>query len=282
MLVIILSLITTVGFEFLSVDPVAHRTGMGYALYNDGYDVHYNTGGLAFANNTFYSVSYLNYFAGTHFGYLGYQRKQFGLGVRYFYSGNMKKTDVTGTEELGTFGVHHMDVNVGKGFIYKDVGIGFSLKGVYASIDTLNAIGVGADIGAIYTIKKPGVQVGLSVKNIGYGLKAYVDSKEMFPYEITLSAAKLLESGWFGVDLVKPALLDFGLRIGGAYYVNTILHLKASYSTLLSSINSEGLGFLSGLTLGLGVRKDQLLVDYTYSPYFDLGGGHRISISFGG
>ncbi|MDH4210268.1 MAG: hypothetical protein OEV79_02325 [candidate division WOR-3 bacterium] len=282
MLVITLSLITSIGFEFLSVDPVAHRTGMGYALYNDGYDVHYNPGGLAFANNTYYSISYLNYFAGTHFGYLGYERKQLGVGVRYFYSGSMKKVDEYGVAELGTFGVHHIDLNVGKGFIYKDVGLGISLKGVYASIDTLNAVGVGVDAGAIYTIKNPGVQVGLSVKNVGLGLKAYIDDKEMFPYEITLSAAKLFDAGWLCVDLVKPALTDFGLRIGGAYYVNSLLHLKASYNTMLSAIGSEGLGFLAGVTLGLGVRKDRLLIDYTYSPYFDLGGGHRISISFGG
>ena len=282
MLVIVLSFMTSIGFEFLSVDPVAHRTGMGYALYNDGYDVHYNPGGLAFADNTFYSISYLNYFAGTHFGYLGYERRQLGMGVRYFYSGSMKKTDEFGVVEEGTFGVHHIDLNVGKGFIYKDVGLGISLKGVYASIDTLNAIGVGIDAGAIYTIKDPGVQVGLSVKNVGMGLKAYIDDKEMFPYEITLSAAKLFDVGWLGVDVVKPALMDFGLRIGGAYHVNNLLHLKASYSTLLSAIGSEGLGFLAGMTLGLGVRKDRLLIDYTYSPYFDLGGGHRISISFGG
>jgi len=281
MLVMIFSLISVVGFEFLSVDPVAHRTGMGHALYNDGYDVHYNPGGLAFADNTFYSISYLNYFDGTHFGYLGYERGQLGVGVRYFYSGSMKKIDAL-EFEYGTFGVHHIDVSVGKGFVYKDIGMGMSVKAVYATIDTLNTVGVGADLGAIYRIEEPGVQVGLSVKNIGYGLKPYIDSLEMFPYEITLSAAKLFDSGWVGLDVVKPALFDFGARIGGAYYINSLLHLKASYSTLLSAIRSEGIGFLAGLTLGLGIRKDRLLVDYTYSPYFELGGGHRISISFGG
>ncbi|MGB7055228.1 MAG: hypothetical protein WBE28_07900 [bacterium] len=281
MLVTIISLITTIGFEFLSVDPVAHRAGMGYALHGDGYDVHYNPGGLAFSDITQYSISYLNYFDGTHFGYLGYERRQIGVGVRYFYSGSMKKVDELG-QEYGTFGVHHIDINVGKGFFFNDIGIGVSLKGVYSNIDTLNALGIGADIGAIYMIPEPGVQLGFSVKNIGYGIKAFIESREAFPYEITLGAAKMLDAGWFGVDLVKPALLGFGVRIGGAYYVNSLLHLKASYSTLLSAIRAEGLGFLAGFTVGMGIRKDRLLFDYSYSPYFDLGGGHRISISFGG
>lgn len=281
MLATIISLIATVGFEFLSVDPVAQRTGMGYALHSDGYDVHYNPGGLAFSNSTHYSISYLNYFDGTHFGYLGYERRQLGVGLRYFYSGSMKKVDEL-EQEYGTFGVYHIDINVGKGFVYKGFGLGVSIKGAYASIDTLNAIGIGADIGAMYRIPEPDIHVGLSVKNIGYGIKPFIESRETFPYEITLSAAKIMDVGWFGLDLVKPALLGFGVRFGGAYYVNPILHLKASYSTLLSAIRTEGLGFLAGLTVGLGVRKDRLLVNYSYSPYFDLGGGHRISISFGG
>ncbi|KPK63840.1 hypothetical protein AMJ83_05155 [candidate division WOR_3 bacterium SM23_42] len=281
MLATIISLIATVGFEFLSVDPVAQRTGMGYALHGDGYDVHYNPGGLAFSDNTHYSISYLNYFDGTHFGYLGYERSQLGVGLRYFYSGSMKKVDEL-EQEYGTFGVYHIDINVGKGFVYKSFGLGVSIKGAYASIDTLNAIGIGADIGAMYRIPEPDIHVGLSVKNIGYGVKPFIESRETFPYEITLSAAKIMDVGWFGLDLVKPALLGFGVRFGGAYYVNPILHLKASYSTLLSAIRTEGLGFLAGLTVGLGVRKDRLLVNYSYSPYFDLGGGHRISISFGG
>jgi hypothetical protein len=281
MLVTIISLVATVGFEFLSVDPVAQRIGMGYALHGDGYDVHYNPGGLAFSENTYYAISYLNYFGGTHFGYLGYERKQLGIGVRYFHSGSMKKVDDLG-QEYGTFGVHHIDINVGKGFFYKSVGIGLSIKGVYSSIDTLNALGIGADVGVIYKIPDPDVQLGFSVKNIGYGIKAFIESRETFPYEITLSAAKMLNSGWFGIDLVKPALLDFGVRVGGAYYVNSFLHLKASYSTLLSGIRSEGIGFLAGLTVGIGIRKDRLMFNYSYSPYFDLGGGHRISIGFGG
>ncbi|MBE0432394.1 hypothetical protein IBX73_02880 [candidate division WOR-3 bacterium] len=281
MQVIVFLLVSAFGFEFLAVDPVAHRTGMGHALYDDGYTVHYNPGGLAFCDNTFYSVSYLNYFAGTHFGYLGYERRQIGAGIRYFHSGGMNMTDSLGNL-LGTFGVNHIDITVGKGFIYNDIGLGLSLKGVYASIDTLNTMGVGVDIGAVYPMREPGIDLGLSVKNVGIGLKSYIESREMFPYEVTLSAVKLLEAGWFGLDLVKPALLGFGARIGGAYYVSSFLHLKASYSTLLSAVSSEGLGFITGVTLGIGIRKDRLHFDYTYSPYFDLGGGHRISIGFGG
>jgi hypothetical protein len=43
-----------------------------------------------------------------------------------------------------------------------------------------------------------------------------------------------------------------------------------------------GLDFLTGIMVGFSVRKDPLLINYVYSPYFELGGGHRISIRVGG
>jgi len=71
-MIILLILINTTGYEFMLVDPVAHRIGMGCALFGDGFTLHYNPGGLGFSDDTYYSSSYLNYIAGTHLGYLGY------------------------------------------------------------------------------------------------------------------------------------------------------------------------------------------------------------------
>jgi len=283
MSIIITVLVTTIGFEYLSVDPVAHRVGMGYGLFGDGYSVHYNPGGLAFSSNTYYSASYLNYFGGTHFGFLGYECKQIGVGIRYFYSGTMKKTDEVGSE-YGSFGAHFIDVNFGKGFFYKDIGLGASIKGVYTNIDTLYSLGAGLDIGAIYILSEYEIQIGVAVKNIGYGVKPFIETKEIFPYEINLGAIKQFTQGWVGLDIVKPALTGFGLRIGGAYSVTQIFVLKASYNSLLSSIRtgSNGLDIIAGMTIGFAIKANRLLIDYAYSPYFDLGGGHRISISLGG
>jgi hypothetical protein len=281
--IIIAFFVTTIGFEYLSVDPVAHRVGMGYALFGDGYSVNYNPGGLAFSFDTYYSVSYLNYFGGTHFGFLGYERNQLGVGIKYFYSGRMKKIDEF-ENEYGSFGVHFIDLNFGKGFFYKDIGLGISIKGVYANIDTLSSIGAGIDIGALYVLPEPEIQIGIAVKNIGSGIIPFIDEREIFPYEINIGGIKHFTYGWVGLDIVKPALTGFGLRIGGAYQITSIFALRASYNTLLSSIKtgSNGLEILAGLTIGFSVMANRLLIDYSYSPYFDLGGGHRISVGLGG
>jgi len=283
MLLISLLVFQVIGFEHLTVDPVAHRVGMGYAKIGDGYNVHYNPAGLAYVMGPYYSASYCSYIAGTHFGYLGIEQKQLGVGIRYFNSGSMKKTDALG-QEYGTFGVHFIDLSVGKGFFLQDFCVGVSIKGAYTRIDTLYALGVGIDVGALYLLPDPELQFGLAVKNLGTGVKPYIEANEGFPYEVNLSAVKHLPNGWIGLDLVKPALMDFGIRFGGAYAVIDNFELKASYTTLLSSMQtgSSGLDFLAGLTVGFGIAVNTFNIHYSYAPYFDLGDGHRISLSLGG
>jgi hypothetical protein len=276
-------LLSVTGFEYMTVDPVAHRVGMGSALVGDGYSAFYNPAGLAYTVGLHYSASYLNYIAGTHFGFLGYERGKTGVAVRYFNGGTMKKTDEFGNE-FGTFGVHFIDIGVARGFQYKDVGFGLGVKGVYENIDTLYCLGLGIDVGALYVFEEPEIQVGLTVKNIGIGVKAFIDEKEALPYEFILGGVKRFPNGWFGVDLVKPALMGIGLKVGGAYAVISNFEVKASYTSLLSSLQtgSSGLDFLAGLTAGCAVHTNRVTINYTYSPYFDLGGGHRVSVHLGG
>jgi hypothetical protein len=158
------------------------------------------------------------------------------------------------------------------------------LKGLYARIDTLYSLGVGVDAGVLYLLSEPEIQVGIAVKNLGTGVKAYIEDNDVFPYEVNVSAMKYLPFGWVGFDLVKPALMDIGLRIGGCYTVFDNLEIKASYSTLYSSMQtgSSGLDFLAGIIVGFGVNINTFSIHYSYAPYFDLGGGHRLSLSLGG
>ena len=88
MLTLTLLLAANIGFEYLTVDPIAHRVGMGYAQFADGYSVSYNPAGLSYNFDSYYSVSYLSYIGDTHFGYLGYEKNQLGLGIRYFHTSN--------------------------------------------------------------------------------------------------------------------------------------------------------------------------------------------------
>ncbi len=283
MQLLILGFMSVIGFEHLNVDPVAHRVGMGYGRFGDGYSIYYNPAGLALAGGPRYSASYLYYIGDTHFGYAGYENNQLGAALKYFNGGRIKKTDEYG-HEYGSFGVNYIDLYVGKGLFIGNIGVGAAIKGVYTSIDTLYSIGLGVDIGLLYFLEDPDLQFGLVVRNIGSGIKPYIEQSEIFPYEIGIGANKIFDFGWLGFDLVKPALSDLGLRVGWGYYLVDNLELKFSYNSILSSIRSgnNGLDFLAGVTAGVAVKVRALTIDYNFSPYFDLGGCHRLSISIGG
>lgn len=279
---ILLLLIAVTGFEYLLVDPVAERVGMGYALCGDGHNVHYNPAGMVLNTNPSYSISYLNYIGGTHFGYLDYESSLLGAGIRYFYSGKMKKTDALG-QEFGYFNTNFIDLNIGKGYAMGNVILGVSGKFVYEQIDTLFSLGFGTDIGALYFLTQENIQLGLTVKNIGISVKPFIDERESFPYELNLGAARRFYGGWIGLDIVHSTFMNFGVRIGGEYVVNQLFSIRASYNSLLSQMKTDtGIDFITGLIVGFGVKKGQIQINYSYSPYFALGQAHRLTIRIGG
>ncbi len=279
---IVLLIMAVTGFEYLLVDPVAERVGMGYALCGDGHNVHYNPAGMVLNSNPSYSISYLNYIGGTHFGYLDYESSLLGAGIRYFYSGKMKKTDALG-QEFGYFNTNFIDLNIGKGLTMGNIIFGVSGKISYEQIDTLFSLGFGTDIGALYLLTQENIQLGLAVKNIGFSVKPFIDERESFPYELNLGAVRRFYSGWVGLDIVYSAFTNFGIRVGGEYVLNQLFSIRASYNSLLSQTKTDtGIDFIAGITTGFGIKKGQIQINYSYSPYFALGQAHRLTIRIGG
>ncbi|MEO0123214.1 MAG: hypothetical protein ABIL69_04335 [candidate division WOR-3 bacterium] len=279
---ILFLLIASIGYEYMLVDPVAERVGMGYAVVGDGHNIFYNPAGIILNTGVSYSFSYLNYIGGTHFGHVDYESNVLGAGIRYFYSGKMKKTDASG-QELGDFSTNFIDFNIGKGFTMSNILLGVSGKFVYELIDTLYSLGFGIDMGALYLLSQENIQLGLAVKNLGTGIKPFINDKELLPYEINLGLIKKFNQGWIGLDIVKPALLNLGFRIGGGYDLTEYLTFRISYNSLLSQVKTDtGLDFLAGITLGFGVKKNKINVNYSYTPYFNLGQAHRLTIRIGG
>ena len=279
---ILFLLIANIGFEYLLVDPVAERVGMGYAFYGDGHNIYYNPAGIILNDKTSYSFSYLNYIGGTHFGYVDYENSTLGAGIRYFYSGKMKKTDPLG-QEIGDFSTNFIDLTVGKGLAINNILLGFAGKVVYELIDTLYSAGLGVDIGALYFLSQENINLGLAVKNLGTSIKPFISEKELLPYEINLGSIYNLNQGWVGLDIVKPALMNFGVRFGAGYNFTDFLTFRVSYNSLLSQVKTDtGLDFLAGITIGFGVKKSDINVNYSYTPYFNLGQAHRLTIRIGG
>jgi outer membrane protein OmpA-like peptidoglycan-associated protein len=100
-----------------------------------------------------------------------------------------------------------------------------------------------------------------------------------------------LDAGWragasYGVNealiLAASSALNYDgfadLEMGVEWYVHPILALRAGY---VYNITDSQLTGLTGMTAGLGIKIiKNLIVDYAYLPYGELGASHRLSLTY--
>lgn len=280
---VILLIVQAVGFEFLSVDPVARRNQGGIAVLGDGYELMYNASALGFAENRISTISYFNYIGGTHFGQLGHQMKTIALGAKYFNGGSLKHTDNMGNElEPATFGVNFIDLSAGKGFRIKEVfALGGCVKFQYQRIDTFTALGAGVDLGATYRIKE-NAAIGAVVKNLGMGIKPFIEEREMLPLEFGVGGAVNGRNYSLYADVYAPVEGPANFRTGLEYWVLSAVGLKGGFNSFLFETKTgEGaIDLVTGLSAGVAIKVRRFCVDYLVAPYGELAITHRISLSF--
>ncbi len=280
-MVFLLILVQAVGFEFLSVDPVARRNQGGIGVTGDGYEITYNPSGLAFNSKQISTISYFNYIGGTHFGQIGHQLKSKALAVRYFNGGTLKRTDNMGNE-LGTFGVHFIDLALGPGFkINEKLGLGASVKFQYERIDTFVSLGTGIDLGSLYKLKE-NINLAAVVKNLGLTIKPFIEERDILPLEVGLGGALYWAKNSMFADFYIPIEGKPNGRLGYEYWLLKNFSLKIGFNSKLLELKtgSEAIDLITGLGLGVGIRWAGLNLDYLFTPYGELGLLHRISLAF--
>ncbi len=280
---IILLVVQTVGFEFLSVDPVARRLQGGIGITGDGYELNYNPAALAFNERQISTISYFNYIGGTHFGQVGHKIKQFGVMAKYFNGGSLKHTDNMGNElQPATFGVNFIDLTVGAGFkFHSKFGLGADLKFQYERIDTFTALGMGMDAGAYYQVSER-IKTGSILKNLGYGIKPFIKEHEMLPFEFGIGGVIDWPKSSLFIDGYLPVVGKPNGRIGYEYWLVNQFSLKIGYNSKLLEVKTgEGaIDLIAGMNGGFGVKVGNFIFDYLITPYGELGLTHRLSLSF--
>lgn len=119
---------------------------------------------------------------------------------------------------------------------------------------------------------------GAAVRNLGPGAKL---SSEKFSTPLRAQAGAYYKTeSWmeWGLDYVH-GFKDGGDEILGGVQFDwqKTAFLRAGYRHLFKE---NGLGALSGATAGLGGRWGSLEADYAFQPFGDLGGAHRVSLSW--
>jgi hypothetical protein len=81
-----------------------------------------------------------------------------------------------------------------------------------------------------------------------------------------------------GLDLSKPNDANTSIHAGTEYKVVPTVALRAGYT--VTPGQSSDLGGLMGLNAGLGVTFNRFNLDYSISPFGDLGISHRLSLGY--
>lgn len=284
---------------FLRFAPGPRGTGMGEAytaVTEDAYSTWWNPAGLASVevaeaggtyNSSMESVSHQYLSAAYPLRYgstLGFSMTRLSVAPFQGYDAAGYKTSKVDSSETAFAGAYGRTLL--KDEIERPVlNVGANLKAINSRLDTASASALALDLGAIYYLRPSAYwaknspaqefRFAFSLKNVGTGLK-YDRESFALPRSATLGAAWV--SHPWGAHTLTVALDQtisnddsYTAAMGAEYFMFQLLSFRAGYKT------GQDIG--SGLRAGLGFRLAFADLDYSMSPFGELGAMHKLGFS---
>lgn len=187
-------------YQFLNLPISARVTALGGNLLsvkdNDLNVALLNPSLLSDSMNNNVALSFINYIAGTKYGYAAFGKHfkkagNFSAGVYYLDYGKITRADNTGAI-IGTFGANEMSFNLSYAHSVLDsnFAIGVDLKTIYSVMDVYTSLGTAIDFGATYYNPKTNFGLAAVIKNVGTQWYSYNDiTKEKLPFEVQIGSS---------------------------------------------------------------------------------------------
>ncbi|MEW6040650.1 MAG: PorV/PorQ family protein [Elusimicrobiota bacterium] len=291
---------TTSG-NFLKIGVGGRQSGMGevfVGIADDVNTINYNVAGLSTIENKEFSAMHLEYFQDIRYESLNYvyplKNSALGFSIGYLYVTGIQRTVID--ENAWTAGWQYREIEkfgaddrtffiayAGRLSEKSDFGIG--LRYVSETLDNVIAQAVSADLGYLYKFTER-VNFGAALQNAGTQMK-FISRRENLPVNLRAGLGYKSYAGKFtgGVDLMKPLDAELEIHTGCEYWLVKLqsgsdfggLILRAGYR-LRGFDENYKLGYLSGITAGVGFELFNYRLDYSFIPYGDLGTTHRISL----
>ncbi|MFA6093062.1 MAG: PorV/PorQ family protein [Elusimicrobiota bacterium] len=279
------------GAAFLRIGTGARAEALGgayTALASDINALRYNPGGLGGLTKRELGFTHAQWLMDSQFDVLGFAQPlktgSLGIGMARLGMGNIEGRSAD-RQVTGGFTASDSVYTLGYGRPIADalggkLGAGFNVKYLESRIGSDSASTFAVDFGAMQKLDGLPMTVGLSVLNIGQGLK-FLDQRDPLPLTLAVGGAYRL-AGAFNIALDvrhEPQDKSFDVGIGTEYSIISGFALRAGYasaSTTRSGKNS-GLG-LAGLGGGFGLRLRGYSADYTFTPFGELGNVQRLSL----
>ncbi len=273
---------------FLRIGVGARPAAMGEAyagVDGDILSLYSNPAGLASLKTYQFSVTHAFWLDSTNYSNFAGGAPLFNgymaLGLSGLFYGEIDKYKSDGSEGDGSYSPSDMAVSVSyaRDDLIGDVSVGGTFKLVTSQIDSENATAVAVDIGAM---KKIGdLNAGLSVQNIGTEMK-YRNEGDPLPLIGRLGASYPFSLGSFNMQGVaetnfsRDVPFKFNAGINADYPAGDML---VSLRLGLKSY-AEGLDAWSHLATGMGLVYENIVFDYAFASFEDLGMTHRVSLGY--
>ncbi|MBI5243955.1 MAG: hypothetical protein HY922_09810 [Elusimicrobia bacterium] len=153
------------------------------------------------------------------------------------------------------------------------------MKFLESKIGSDSASTIALDFGAIHQFAKKPLSVGLSVLNVGQGMK-FISQRDPLPLTLSLGGAYRLAGALsMAIDIRYESndhRTDVG--VGTEYAIFPAFALRAGYATQGPMISTGGSSPLNGLGGGFGLKLKNYRADYSFAPFGELGNVQRISL----
>ena len=314
-----LLLISTTGFsqiggkyvyQFLNLAQSPRQAALGGKTVTVvDYDVNqafYNPATINAKMHNRLSASYGSYFGEVSYGTAAYaytydrHLQTFHAGVSYINYGTFE-----GRDELGdlTSDFTGSEAALSLGYAYNlpwtDMYIGANAKLISSTLESYNSWGAAVDLGFLYVDVDNDINYGLSVRNIGFQIKPYADTREELPLSIDAGISQLMENvpiRWhltlenlqqWNIAFSNPNRAEGSLDGGSeeekvSFFNNALRHVILGAELFPEKGFNIRLGYnfrraeelrivdqrhFSGISAGFGLRFGKVKLDYSYSRY---------------
>ncbi len=269
------------GAELLNIGIGARPVSMGCAYTataDDINSIHWNPAGLSSMKAREIGATHAEWLLDTKYDFIGLglpmKNVALGFGIVRLDHGNFEGRGVN-RQSMGSFDAYDQALSIAAGGKLKNgLQVGGGIKYFQSQIGGDKASSFAVDLGLIGKLRRLPVSLGLSLRNLGPGMK-FISQRDPLPLSVTAGfACHMIQGLNIALD-VKRMVYDktTNVSLGMEYSVFPALTLRSGY---LSSISDSGLG----AGIGLNVLGTQF--DYAVTPFGELGSAHRVSFTWRG
>jgi hypothetical protein len=223
----------------------------------------------------------------------------FHAGVNYVNYGTFEGYDENGNK-TDDFTGSEMALSLGYAYnISGNFHVGGNLKLISSTLESYHSFGAAIDLGAIYVNEDSGLNVAMTLRNMGGQISTYADTQEPLPFEILVGISQQLENvpiRWhltfenlqqWNVAFANPARAVGNIDGGStpekvSVFNNALRHVIVGAELFPTKGFNLRLGYnfrrgeelklleqrsFSGISVGFGLRIHKLKFDYAYSRY---------------